>query len=422
MINQHSRFHAIRRAFTSTVTIGLLATSVMACGDTLTGSPLPGEIDVRNLDTGQYPTEPVDAHDDPIRAPFYDMKQVAGMRVADYVATADEIDPALKYTLEDQVTFEVMIESEFDRFGTDMRTIAETNRYLYAFASGGSSEPAYITQLSRQWPKKSEPKSTTLATIVLQFPDEDSAKLAAQQFHDRDLAQFTEKNRPVALDKYPGAHSHWNPESPFMRSTIAHGTYVVGYQISAPSNDLQALTSLTEKAYDTQLPLLDQLPPITDVQLLSLPWDPDRLVVRAMDPLNSGAPSLGDSSSSVGLRGILHVAPDRATARSSYKAMNAVRFGSAGDSIVVRTENDESARKAVTDKLFPFATTRSAAPPLNIPDSTCAETSEKYGTARFDRFVCMVAYHNYVGIVTSDQLVDVHQRAAAQYSILANAR
>ncbi|WP_438823419.1 DUF7373 family lipoprotein [Nocardia farcinica] len=34
----------------------------------------------------------------------------------------------------------------------------------------------------------------------------------------------------------------------------------------------------------------------------------------------------------------------------------------------------------------------------------------------------MVAYHNYVGIVNSDQLIDVHQRAAAQYSILANGR
>ncbi|WP_280234013.1 DUF7373 family lipoprotein [Nocardia cyriacigeorgica] len=409
------------RAVTTAMAIGLLATSTAACGDTLSGSPVPGEIDIRDLDTGTYPTLPVDAHDDPIRAPFYDMPQVAGMRVADFTATADEIDPSLKYTLDHDVSFDP-IHSEFDKFGTDLGKIADENGYLYSFATGGSSKPLYVTQSSGQWPTKTEPGATAVALLIIQFPDEDTAKRAAQQFHDRDLAQFEEENRPVVLDKYPNAHSHWNPKSPFMRSTIAHGPYVVAGQISTPTNDVQSLTDLAAKAYDIQLPLLDQLPPVTDIQMLSLPWDPDRLVARAMDPLNTGKPSLGDSSVNVGLRGILHAAPDRGTARSSYTAMNAVRFGTSGDSIVVRTESYDSARKAITDELFPVAATKIADAVPSVPDSVCTETAEKYGLTRFDRFVCMVAYHEYVGIVTSDQLVDVHQRAAAQYSILANGR
>ncbi|WP_280482399.1 DUF7373 family lipoprotein [Nocardia cyriacigeorgica] len=421
MTDQRSRFRILGRTITSMAAIALFTASITACGDTISGSPLPGEIDVRKLDTGKYPTEPVDAHDDPIDAPFYDMKQVAGMRVADSVATADEIDPTIKYTLDKDVSFQLS-DDQLDYFGKDLSKVAESNGYLYSFTSAGSSKPLYISTSTTRWPTKKELGSTTLASLTLQFPDNDAAKHAAQQIYDRDLDHFKDKNKPVPLAKYPSAHSHWNPESPFMRSTIAHGPYVVVFEMSAPSNDLTTLTNLAEKAYDTQLPLLDQLPPITDIQLLSLPWDPDRLVARAMGPLNSGAPALGDSALNVGLRGILHVSPDRATARSSYTAMKAVRFGTFDDTVIVRTENDASARRAVTDKLFPVATTRIADAPPNLPDATCAETSEEFGEARFDRFMCMVAYHNHVGIVMSDQLVDVHQRAAAQYSILANAR
>ncbi|MFE3446423.1 hypothetical protein ACFXNW_25630 [Nocardia sp. NPDC059180] len=401
--------------------IALLATSVGACGDTLSGSPMPGEIDVRNLDTGTYPTLAVDAHDDPIDAPFYDMAGVAGMRLADYTATADEIDPSFKYTLHHDVSYTVL-ESDMEKFGTGLGEIAESNRFLYGFITGGSSAPTSVSRSSGKWPAKVEPGAGTINTLILQFPDEGAAERTSQQLYDRDLAHFKEKNKAIALGKYPNALSHWNPDSTFIRSTISHGKWVVVYQISAPTNDLQTLTTLTEKAYDAQLPLLDQLPPISDIEMLSLPWDADRLVVRAMDPLNSGRPSLGDSSLNVGLRGILHAAPDRGTARSGYTAMNAVRFGTAGDSIVVRTDSHDSARTSITDKLFPFATTRAADPVPNIPDSVCAETPEKFGLARFDRFVCMVAYHEYVGIVNSDQLIDVHQRAAAQYSILANGR
>lgn len=420
MMNTFNGSSRLRRAATAVV-LGLLGTTVLGCGDIVSGTSVPAEIDVRNLATGTYPTLPVDAHDDPIRAPFYDMRQVAGMRLADYTATADEIDPALKYTLESDVSFDP-IDTEFEEIGTDLGEIAQSNHYLYAFTSGGSSAPVYIDQSSGRWPIKRDRGATSLTSLILQFPDDAAAERAATQIHDRDLAKFVEKNKPVTLAKYPGARSHWNPESPFLRSTIAHGSYVVVYQVSTPTNDLGALSSLTERAYDVQLPLLDQLPPITDIQVLSLPWDTDRLVVRAMDPSNTGKPSLGDTTLNVGLRGLLHVAPDRMTARTSYTAMSATRFGTAGESIVVRTESYDSARKAVTDKLFPFATVRAADPVPNIPDSACAVTAEKFGHARFERFVCVVAYHNYVGIVNSDQLIDVHQRAAAQYSILANGR
>ncbi|BDU04760.1 hypothetical protein GV791_21075 [Nocardia cyriacigeorgica] len=421
MINRRSRFDTVFRTFTGVAAIGLLAASISGCGDTLVGSPIPGEIDVRKLDTGKYPTEPVDAHDDPIDAPMYDMKKVAGMRLADNVATADEIDPSMKYTLESNVSFH-LIDDELDYFGKDLSKIAKDYGFLYAITSGGSSKPLYISRSATRWPTKNEPGANTLNSLVLQFPDNEAAKRAAQQFHDRDLAHYKDKNEPVTLAKHPGAHSHWDPGSPFMRSTLAHNSYVIVFEVSTPTNDVTALKALVEKAYDTQLPLLDQLPPITDLQILSLPWDPDRLVVRAMDPLNNGTPGLVDSSLNVGLRGILHFSPDRGTARASYTAMEAVRFGSSGDSIVVRTASDESAKRAVTESLFPVATTRTAEAPPNLPDATCAETSEKFGWANFDRFVCIVAYHNHVGIVMSDQLVDVHQRAAAQYSILANAR
>src|SRR5690606_36763108 len=75
----------------------VLTTVLAACGSTVAGSALPAETDFRTLDTGSYPTEPINAHDDDPVLPFYEMYEVAAMRIADYVITAHDIDPQMGF-------------------------------------------------------------------------------------------------------------------------------------------------------------------------------------------------------------------------------------------------------------------------------------------------------------------------------------
>ena len=57
--------------------------------------------------------------------------------------------------------------------------------------------------------------------------------------------------------------------------------------------------------------------------------------------------------------------------------------------------------------------------PPNLTGATCVENKQ---LAAKKRFSCILAYKQYVGIVSSEQLLDAQQRAAAQYAVFANSR
>lgn len=66
--------------------------------------------------------------------------------------------------------------------------------------------------------------------------------------------------------------------------------------------------------------------------------------------------------------------------------------------------------------------------PADVPDVACTEKQHPkppgYSSAwdASDRFMCTLRYDRYVARVASSQLTDAHQRAAAQYALLANSQ
>ncbi|MFI6045099.1 hypothetical protein ACIA8C_25950 [Nocardia sp. NPDC051321] len=396
----------------------LLAASLTACGSIMAGTSHPAEADIRTLDTGSYLTEPLNAHDDDYLPDLTSMPHVAAMRLSDYVLPAYEIDPNLKFG---QLPNEISRGLPPDELGNedDMKPIAERNKLLFGFQTTGFDQKTSIVPSS--WPIKTTQHATAISTMVMQFPDSERAAAAAAEFYDADLSANREHNQPVALPKYNTAHAHWRPGTPFLRTTLARGPYVVAFLVSTSEPDLNALTALAEKSYDTQLPVLDQLNPLTDEELFQLPWDPDHLLSRALNPIKVEIPAIG-SQALYNLRGIIQYADDLSIAKQRFSAMNADRFAVSDGTIVARTPDSAAAKKIVAEKLTPAPVARDADAPPNVPDSTCVENKRDPNDFDIKRYTCVVAYRQYAGFVTGNQLLDVQQRAAAQYAIFANSR
>ncbi|WP_280299614.1 DUF7373 family lipoprotein [Nocardia abscessus] len=200
----------IFRTATAALACALAAAILTGCGSTMPGTAHPGEIDVRRLDTGNYPTEPPNAHDDDYQPLFIDMGKVAAMRLADHVASAYDIDPRMKYSWTPSSVSKGVLPGELGR-PEDMKPIAERNRMMYGFHTNGSDQN--ISLFASGWPTKPRPNSTTVATTVMQFPDPERARQAATEFHDADLGAYRDQNEPVAGARPPPARAPWRPRA-----------------------------------------------------------------------------------------------------------------------------------------------------------------------------------------------------------------
>jgi hypothetical protein len=289
------------------VTAGLLvAVFAAGCGSGHGNSPPPDPvINLNALDVGPYDPTPRD-----MGRPKndYQAKDIEAERLGDTVPLASDIDPSLIYGGNaNAIVFEDPKET-----------------MLHNFESAGSDRAEFIN--STEWPSQSEQNATAIDMSVMQFPDADTAKRAAGDFYDTDFNIDNGQSQPVPLSKYPDAHAQWRPGTPVVRSFLAHGSYVVAVVAFTPTADLANLTTLSQQAYTTEFPLLDQLPPISDEDTMNLSWDPDYMVSRTLNSSQIGAMAISDTNAVFGPRGILHYLPDRAFAKKSFTAMKADKF------------------------------------------------------------------------------------------------
>ncbi|MFC6009658.1 DUF7373 family lipoprotein [Nocardia lasii] len=401
-----------------------LIAALTACGSTVTGTALPGETDTRALDSGSYPVEPLNAHDDDPVLAFHERYEVAALRLADYVINPSQIDPQLKYGLDAGVTWGTIVPSSMGSYGA-MGDAAAKHKMLFGFHSAAASAERSIYD-TFDWPRKEPQSKFTADLTVLQFPDAAHADAAAQEFYDIDFAAQHGANQPVALSTYPGAHAHWRPDSPFLRVFLPHDSYVIALLVSVESPDLPALTTRAESAFTTQIQALTATTPLTEEQVLALPWDPDHVLMRTLNPDQSTNPdAVGGSYILTGKHGAVHFAnrrvlpSDRAYVDQQLTRMEADQVAFTTAAIVIRTPSTDIADRAVTEKLFPWQVRLDADPAPGVPDTTCVENRRSDSVKRFS---CLLAYNQYVGIVSSNQLLDAHQRAAAQYALFANTR
>ncbi len=413
--------------------IALTVLVVSACGQTVNGSSAPGEIDVRKLEVGKYPVEPLDAvykFGHSVRSG----KALAITRLSDHVVIGNDIDPKLRYGTGVQ---EVMKSDDLvQSMAEPSKEVADRHKMQFGFMSGSSDTEMIAFE-------KAPPTATLVTITVLQFPSADAATNAAREFEEVDFNVNPEENKRVPIGKYPAAHAHWRPGTPTIGSTIAHGNYTVSVFVSTASADLPLLTSLAEKTYAAQFPMLDTLPPLSPEEVMRTELDPEDMKRRVLNPEKRGVPSLGGLATNT-IQGFLHLQTDREAAKNLYAAGNveyvtmgqaysaktysynskgiAQGFGTGSsqllDGAIVYRSRDEDSAKALWSNLV--TKPDAALTPTGVPDSKCGDEPKPGSNAKY--FLCVVRYRNYVGAVWSTQPQDSQQRAAAQYAVLANSQ
>lgn len=406
-------FSSRTRAFSCLAIAIAAALTTSGCGST-NGTATAGELDVRILDVGSYAaaTAPLemryDYHNDLTGA-----TNLAVMRLSDHVVTGSDIDPLIKFGTGSIPIMDA--EKATDVLANVNKPVLERNRMQFGFASSSTDKEADKSG-------KAVPGSTFTTVTVMQFPDDETAKRAATEIEETDFAVAADKNERVPLSKYPAAHTHWRPGVATIGSTLAYGRYVINLYLGTPEADLGALTTLTEKVYAAQLPLLDQIPALSPTEMLFLPDDPDQMLRRTLNPDAFGAPNVGQQAA-LTVRGFLHKVGPQGHWKTVLGDAGVDRFSlsiaMSSANMLFRARDDESAGNLIGQILsrsFP----EPAAPPAVLPNAICGENPN--ADYKSKRFRCAVVYRQYVATLESDQLADAHQRAAAQYALLANSQ
>ncbi|WP_433670715.1 DUF7373 family lipoprotein [Nocardia sp. CA-136227] len=406
--------------------------SLAGCGHDVSGVAVAAEVDVRQLPVGNYPTDPLDVRTTYDRSMII-AENLATARLADNVVVGPEVDPMFGHTVLSRVLGSPSGISTM--LGDAVQPVLERNHMVYGYSAAASTEARDQMigfEVSRNFQPFggmiAGPNATLFSVTVIQFPDADQARAAAEGMEAADFDVSPDQNVRVTLDRTAAAKAHWRPGTPSLAATIADGRYVADVFVQTPTADLDALRSLADRVFAAQLPLLDRAPGLSTPEIFRLDYDPDAMLRRTLHPTDYIALD-ANSEITHTARGYLHYVQAPATWKPLLDAHGVDRVSTAAHGgLLFRTPDTESAialRNAI------IALTPDSAEPPAVPDTTCARTSHPDTTYPWtsasawnqkDKFTCTLQYHRYVAQVAGDQLLDAQQKAAAQYALLANSQ
>ncbi|MFE1593173.1 hypothetical protein [Nocardia sp. NPDC058705] len=405
------------RKLKTTIAVVTSVIAMTGCSSQVGGSAAPAEIDVRQLDTGKYPTRPLSEYSE-FNPSFTFGRRLAAMRLADSLVLGQEVDPKLTFG-----SFESIDSGTPGVMSKAVVPALEPNNMLYGFATGNSDIKEFAVMSLAPGDESladylRNRKPTYFGLSVMQFPDATTAERAATEIERLDFDVAADLNIRVPLGKYPGAHSHWRPGVASMVSTLSHGSYVVNVQAGVAEAEADKLTDLIQRVFDAQLPRLDKLKPLSPVEVVKLTSDPERILERTLNPQKLSSPD-ARLFASYGLQGFLQTRRDLLQIQGLYKKVGADQFGRSWDSYIIRTR-DTDAAQTLLDGMFVGDAYKPAEAPEKLTSVKCTENKDPMDEVK--RFSCAVQYRRYVAYVQSQQLPDAHQRAAAQYAVLANSQ
>ncbi|NNH71933.1 hypothetical protein HLB23_19070 [Nocardia uniformis] len=390
------------------VYLSLTAVVLAACGS-VHGTPVAGEIDVRELEVGAYSTDKYRYDQDAGNSGAL----LEGFRMSEAVAPTVAIDPALVYGRGGRATTDAADATE-TALAAVSEPVLERNNLLAAFAASGSDR----ADLSG---REDAPDSTTVTNMVLRFADEQTAATAAQELEDADFDVAPELNRKLSLSQYPDAHIHWRPGIATVGAFMAYRDFVISLFIERPEAVEQDLLDWVRKALDAQVPVLDKFEPTAQSQFSSLEVDPDGLLARVTVKDRSGMEPDPRLFNIYGPTKLVHNANDQSKIRKAVQDSGAEAMANADTGSVIRTRDAAGAELLTTallaDESDHYDTTDA---PKEVPGARCVRLNSKGDSETEYKNRCYVTYKRYIGVVSSDDESDVRQRVAAQYALFAN--
>ncbi|MGE2818243.1 DUF7373 family lipoprotein [Mycobacterium heidelbergense] len=370
-----------------------------------------GGADVTSLDPGHYPTKPNSSlgnAGDAVKGGW-----VEARRMANNVVGPWEVDPALTEVhccvsgvVKDPAALNTTL-------AAPLGDVVGKHNFLAGFASGKRSNllgPHSIMDLTN---------------VVLRFASAADAAAAVADMAAQSAAltpayRSSRPTHPIAIPRYPRstavADTSEELES-FVYAFTVHGAYVLCQQ-SGSGDGPHAAAQLVAATLDKQLPSIDQFTPTPAEQLPGLALDPTGLLAHTLQ---------GDQvSSSTGVyepRADMHIDSRLAEPAKQWALFNAVGLQSVAwaGTTVYETRDGSAAARLVEE----FASAelaynyRPAAGIKGMPNAKClAPPPPDPQINSIPGVFCFAAAGRYTIVVFTDQQVDAHQRAAAQYLML----
>ncbi|MBF6337368.1 hypothetical protein IU450_15900 [Nocardia abscessus] len=372
------------------------------------GTPTAGEIDVRMLEVGTYP---VDKHE-------YSQESsgkgalLEGMRMSDAVVPTVRIDPALKFGRGSTVVVDA--EQALDFVAKVSKPVFDNRKLVVGYAASGADRPDPAGQTNPA------PDTTAVTNAVFRFPDEASARLAARELEDVDIA-VSPDNRKLTSTKHPDAFIHWRPGVANVGTFMAHKEFVISLFIQRPIADGDDLVKWVDKTLAAEVAQLDKFTATPVNKLDTLKVDPDDLLARvAVADRKDRAPDPAAFAVYGGYHTV-HRADDESVHLRLIEDAGVDQIGLVDDSYVARTRDADAAQKLLTGlQESEGAHYDPISAPKDVPGAKCLQLNSKGDPDREYKYRCYVAYKRYVGVVTSDKEPDVRQKVAAEYALLAN--
>ncbi|WP_227998587.1 DUF7373 family lipoprotein [Nocardia australiensis] len=386
---------------------GVALVGVLA-GCSVPGAPTAGEPDVRMLEVGTYQVDRHQYHQDAgTHGPLLE-----GMRMSDAVAPAVQIDPTLTYGRGSSLI--ATPDDAIDFLANVSKPVLENRKMVVGFASIGADRPDPAGQ------SRPSAEATSVTNVVLRFPDEATAKLAAKELEDTDMA-VSPDNRKVASNKYPDSYNHWRPGIPTIGTFMSYKQFVISLFVKRPKADDADLLSWVDRTLAVEVPELDKFQATAQNQIDSLKVDPEGLLARVAVSDRSDHTPDGDRFAVYGANYLINAADDETVRRRLLQDTGADRVAIVDASSVTRVRDSVAAGRLIDGLISSVsATFDPITAPNDVPDSKCLQLNSSGNPDKDYKYRCYVPYKKYVGVVTSDTEPDVRQKVAAQYALLAN--
>ncbi|WP_433562910.1 DUF7373 family lipoprotein [Nocardia sp. CA-151230] len=392
----------MRRPARVVTAITCLALTALLSGCGRSGTPVPGELDVRTLDTGSYP----------VNRYTYDRNNggkgntLEGIRMTAAVAPAAKIDSHLNIGRGGVVLSTVDDVVNVSHLSSAVKGVLTNRGFVAGFAASGSDREDINDN--------PDPNGTTITTRVLRFPSADNAKLAARELEDADFNVALNVNQKLTLPDYPDAYAHWRPGVPNIGLTMARKDFVISLFILRPSADQKDLLSWAKKTLDAQVPTLDAFQETPNDQISQLPVDPDRLLARTLVTDRDHKTVDPDNFAVFPANWLILPSDDMAYWTKLVSDGGADEMSSADGNFVIRLRDGKASTDFVTGMISNLQESATSGPD-KVPDVKCVHRTSDKTPSR-----CYVSYKQYVGVVNGTNDSDAQKKAAAQYALLAN--
>lgn len=373
-----------------------------ACGSEPTTAVAPPEVDSTKLDSGNYPTTPIDVES--TRKPLSGAVRES-IRIGAASPTPFDYDHRFVYA-KLRVTHAITADSPPAYSGSGFQNGKEGLAVIPGVAG-------WRTAAQR---RDSSDAGRGIYTMAIRFANPDQSLFASEELGRRtagvpgEIPGYPNAQVRVALTKGPYT-------TQYMRAWLVRGDMLIHADLSDPVSahfEAAANADIVKRFFDKQLEMLDSYSPTPVDEFDKLPLDVDSMLSRTL-PLEKEVTAVYP------MQALLHLAsrPDKLAPAITDAGVDYASFATGS---AFRTRDPAAAVRYMAAEEADSTTdpkyTQVDGPP-NMPGAHCynAKPGEKYTSSTPP--ICITTVGRYVIKSVGANTQDAHQRLAAQYKLLA---